>query len=182
LRSRTTSNAGTPSAPPEDPQSAANLLRTAVTTGFYTIVAELLRAGGWDPSELAAALNLARSRNRDDIADLILDHTTHSPAEGLSRRTQRCLTAAGIPLDKQAVLQALRTGALSWGTPCYGKKTHLDVCAWLDISQFLYMANCHLSSDWQFKQSVAVALPSVILKAGGLRGWAARFLPGRVAG
>jgi len=46
----------------------------------------------------------------------------------------------------------------------------------------LYMANCHLSSDWQFKQSVAVALPAVILKAGGLRGWAARFLPGRVAG
>src|ERR1035437_1347437 len=44
------------------------------------------------------------------------------------------------------------------------------------------MANCHLSSDWQFKQSVAVALPAVILKAGGLRGWAARFLPGRVAG
>jgi hypothetical protein len=46
----------------------------------------------------------------------------------------------------------------------------------------LYMANCPLSSDWQFKQSVAVALPAVILKAGGLRGWAARFLPGRVAG
>src|ERR1039457_1696001 len=46
----------------------------------------------------------------------------------------------------------------------------------------LYMANCHLSSDWQFKQSVAVALPAVILKAGRLRGWAARFLPGRVAG
>ena len=46
----------------------------------------------------------------------------------------------------------------------------------------LYMANCHSSGDWQFKQSVAVALPAVILKAGGLRGWAARFLPGRVAG
>ena len=45
----------------------------------------------------------------------------------------------------------------------------------------LYMANCHLSSDWQFKQSVAVALPAVILKAGWLSGWAARFLPGRVA-
>ena len=51
-----------------------------------------------------------------------------------------------------------------------------------DDYQNLYMANCHLSSDWQFKQSVAVALPAVILKAGGLRGWAARFLPGRVAG
>ena len=32
----------------------------------------------------------------------------------------------------------------------------------------LYMANCHLSSDWQFKQSAAVALPVVILKAGGI--------------
>jgi hypothetical protein len=50
------------------------------------------------------------------------------------------------------------------------------------ILKHLYMANCHLSSDWQFKQSVAVALPAVILKAGGLRGWVARFLPGRVAG
>ena len=51
-----------------------------------------------------------------------------------------------------------------------------------ELESMLYMANCHLSSDWQFKQSVAVALPAVILKAGGLRGWAARFLPGRVAG
>src|ERR1035437_2386933 len=34
-----------------------------------------------------------------------------------------------------------------------------------DLPSILYMANCHLSSDWQFKQSVAVALPAVILKA-----------------
>ena len=45
----------------------------------------------------------------------------------------------------------------------------------------LFMANCHSSGDWQFKQSVAVALPTVILKAGWLRCWAARFLPGCVA-
>jgi hypothetical protein len=45
-----------------------------------------------------------------------------------------------------------------------------------------YMANCHSSSDWQFKESAAMALPTVILKAGWLRCWAARFLPGRVAG
>lgn len=108
-----------------------------MTTGFHSIVSELLHAGGWSPAELAEALDQARSRNRDDIAGLILDHTTQSPAEGLSRRTQRCLTAAGIPLDKQAVLHALRTGALTWGTPCYGRKTHLDVCAWLGISQYL---------------------------------------------
>jgi hypothetical protein len=45
----------------------------------------------------------------------------------------------------------------------------------------LYMANCHSSGDWQFKQSVAMAMPTVILKASWLRCWAARFLPGRVA-
>ena len=45
----------------------------------------------------------------------------------------------------------------------------------------VYMANWHSSGDWQFKQSVAMALPTVILKAGWLRCWAARFLPGCVA-
>ena len=49
-------------------------------------------------------------------------------------------------------------------------------------SRHLCMANCHSSGDWQFKQPVAMALPTVILKAGWLRCWAARFLPGRVAG
>jgi hypothetical protein len=58
---------------------------------------------------------------------------------------------------------------------------HLYGGSYSDDDLRLYMANCHLSSDWQFKQSVAVALPAVILKAGGLRGWAARFLPGCVA-
>jgi hypothetical protein len=46
----------------------------------------------------------------------------------------------------------------------------------------LYMANGHSSGDWQFEQSVAMALPTVILKAGWLKCGAARFLPGRVAG
>ena len=127
---------GNPIRPPEDPQSAANLLRTAVHTGFYTIVAELLRAGGWEPSELAAAQDLARSRNRNDLADLILHHTTQSPGEGLPKRAGRCLTAAGIALDRQAVLHALRTGALSWRTPCYGKYAHRDVCLWLGVDPF----------------------------------------------
>ena len=129
--------AGAPTRPPEDVGGTPNLLRVAVTTGFHNIVAELLHAGGWSPAELAEALDETRSRNRDDIADLILEYTTPSPADGPSRRTQRCLAAAGIPLDKQAVLHALRTGVLTWGTPCYGRKTHLDVCAWLGISQFL---------------------------------------------
>jgi hypothetical protein len=37
----------------------------------------------------------------------------------------------------------------------------------------LSMANWHSSGDWQFKQPVAMALPTVILKAGWLRCWAA---------
>ena len=49
------------------------------------------------------------------------------------------------------------------------------------VTDPLYMANCHSSGDWQFKQSVAMALPTVILKAGWLRCWAARYLPGCVA-
>ena len=63
------------------------------------------------------------------------------------------------------------------------KAVHVGAEAWdAFVYRSLYMANCHLSRDGQFKQSVAVALPAVILEAGGLRGWAARFLPGRVAG
>jgi len=46
----------------------------------------------------------------------------------------------------------------------------------------LYMANCHSSGDWQFRQPVAMALPTVILQAGCLRGCTSRFLSGRVAG
>jgi hypothetical protein len=118
---------------PENPQSAAGLLQTAVTTGFYSIVDELLHAGGWSPTELANALDLAGSRGRDDIADLILHYTSQPPGEGLPRRVRNCLTAAGIPLDKQAVLEAFRTGALSWRTPLYGKYTHRDVCHWLGV-------------------------------------------------
>src|ERR1035441_10208928 len=111
------------------------LPRPAITSGFHSIVAELLHAGGWSPTELTASLDLARSRNCDDIADLILDYTTQSPADGLSQRTQRCLTAAGIPLDKQVVLHALRTGALTWATPCYGRKP-TSTCApgWTSVN------------------------------------------------
>ena len=49
-------------------------------------------------------------------------------------------------------------------------------------SASLYMANCHSSGDWQFKQPVAMALPTVILKAGCLGFWAAGFLIRCVAG
>lgn len=44
------------------------------------------------------------------------------------------------------------------------------------------MANRHSSGDWQLKQPVAMALPTVILKAGCLRNWAFGFLSGHVAG
>ena len=55
------------------------------------------------------------------------------------------------------------------------------VLGWGYSPKNLYMANWHSSGDWQFKQSVAMALPTVILKVGWVRCWAARFLPGCVA-
>ncbi|MGD0259471.1 MAG: hypothetical protein ABSD29_06555 [Verrucomicrobiota bacterium] len=121
---------------PDNAERGANVIRTAVTTGFHSIVEELLRAGGWSPTELADALDLARSHKRDDVADLILHYSTQSPSHGLPPRAQRCLAAAGIPIEKQAVLHALRTGALSGRTTLYGKYTHRDVCRWLGIDEF----------------------------------------------
>ena len=50
------------------------------------------------------------------------------------------------------------------------------------VGSWLYTADCHSSSDWQFKQTAAVSLPAVILKAGWLGCWAACFLPWRVVG
>jgi hypothetical protein len=41
----------------------------------------------------------------------------------------------------------------------------------------LFMANCPSNGDWQFKQPVAMALPTVILKGGWLRSWTAGFFP-----
>jgi hypothetical protein len=38
------------------------------------------------------------------------------------------------------------------------------------------MANCHSSGHWQPEQSMAMALSTVMLKAGRLRCWSARFL------
>ena len=160
---------GNPIRPPQDPQSAANLLRTAVNTGFYTVVAELLRAGGWEPSELAAAQDLARARNRDDIADLILEHTTQSPGEGLPNRAGRCLTAAGIALDRQAVLQALRTGALSWSTPCYGKYTHRDVCLWLGVDELFVMPHYEGGDSAPFPKNGLSYRANGLLRRAGMK-------------
>lgn len=60
--------------PPEDVACGELALRTAISTGFHSIIEELLRAGGWSPKELADALDLARSRKRYDIADLFLKY------------------------------------------------------------------------------------------------------------
>jgi len=65
---------------PDNAERGANVIQTAVTTGFHSIVEELLRAGGWSPTELADALDLARSHKRDDVADLILHYSTQSPS------------------------------------------------------------------------------------------------------
>jgi hypothetical protein len=54
---------------------------------------------------------------------------------GLSRRTNRCLLNAGIPINKKAVIRALKTGKLypyRW-PPNYGKHTHVEACRWVGI-------------------------------------------------
>lgn len=53
----------------------------------------------------------------------------------LSRRTNRCLASAGIPIDQKFVIRALKTGKLypfHW-PPNYGKKTHEEVCRWAGV-------------------------------------------------
>jgi hypothetical protein len=122
---------------PDNAGLGENVLRIAVTTGFHSIVEELLRAGGWSPIELADALDQARCRKREDIADLIQQYSTHPNTDALPTRVKRCLSAAGIPIEKQAVLHALRTGVLSWRTTLYGKYTHRDLCRWLGIDESL---------------------------------------------
>ncbi len=55
----------------------------------------------------------------------------------LSNRTIHCLTTAGIPIDKEAVRQALKSGVL-YPHRCprnYGTKTHAEVCRWVGVDQ-----------------------------------------------
>jgi len=56
---------------------------------------------------------------------------------GLSVRANRCLSTAGIPVEKKAILHALKTGALYpyRQPPLYGKKTHQEVCRWAGLSE-----------------------------------------------
>ncbi len=51
---------------------------------------------------------------------------------GLSRRTNRCLALAGIPINKPVIIRALKSGKLypfHW-PPNYGQFTHFEVCDW----------------------------------------------------
>lgn len=52
-------------------KSDSVVLRTAVETGFHSMVEELLRAGGWSPKDLTDALALARDIRQFDIAALL---------------------------------------------------------------------------------------------------------------
>jgi hypothetical protein len=63
--------------------------------------------------------------------------TSSLPPNGLSRRTIRCLLKAGIPINKQGIIRALKTGRIypfHW-PPNYGKYTHVDVCRWAGIDE-----------------------------------------------
>src|ERR1035441_1367207 len=53
----------------------------------------------------------------------------------LPRRIISLLTKAGIPIEKEAVIHALKTGKLyvyHWPAN-YGKYTHRDVCQWAGV-------------------------------------------------
>jgi hypothetical protein len=52
----------------------SSVLSSAIETGFHSLVEELLRAGGWSPAELAAALETAQSTRRFEIAALLEEH------------------------------------------------------------------------------------------------------------
>jgi hypothetical protein len=60
-----------------------------------------------------------------------------NPLNGLSVRTNRCLSIAGIPVEKEAVLHALKTGALYpfFRPILYGKITHEEVCRWVGLDK-----------------------------------------------
>ena len=56
-------------------------------------------------------------------------------ATGLSKRTNNLLTKAGVTIEKQAIVHALKTGKLQvyhW-PPNYGRYTHREVCQWAGV-------------------------------------------------
>ncbi|HZI32328.1 MAG TPA: hypothetical protein VFF11_08290 [Candidatus Binatia bacterium] len=58
-------------------------------------------------------------------------------SNGLTRRTTNCLTKAGIPIEKKAIIKALQNGTLypHLSPRNYGKYTHREVCRWAGISK-----------------------------------------------
>jgi len=54
---------------------------------------------------------------------------------GLTRKTVNCLIKAGIPIEKNAILKALKSGKLyPHRIPRnYGKYTHREICRWVGI-------------------------------------------------
>jgi hypothetical protein len=77
-------------------------LDAAVTSGFHSMVEELLRAGGWSASVLSGCLDQVRSRKRHDIADLLMNHG----ARGKQRDFQTCCAE----LDLSMMERHLRAG------------------------------------------------------------------------
>jgi hypothetical protein len=82
---------------PEVVNGASIALEAAVTSGFHSMVEELLRAEGWSTSVLAECLDQARSRKRYDIADLLLNHG----AQGKQRDFQTCCTELDLSMMKR---------------------------------------------------------------------------------
>ena len=56
-------------------------------------------------------------------------------ANGLTRRTANCLTKAGFPIDRVAIVTALLDGTLypHRNPRLYGRTTHREVCRWVGI-------------------------------------------------
>src|SRR5207249_1747917 len=52
-------------------------------------------------------------------------------------RAKRCISTAGIRVEKEAVVHALKTGALYpfFRPTLYGKKTHQEVCRWAGLDE-----------------------------------------------
>lgn len=56
---------------------------------------------------------------------------------GLTRKTANCLTKAGIPIEKKAIIKALKNGTLypHRNPRNYGKYTHREICRWAGIDE-----------------------------------------------
>lgn len=56
-------------------------------------------------------------------------------ANGLSVRANRCLSTAGVPAEKEAVIEAIKAGVLYpfFRPTLYGKKTHQEICRWIGV-------------------------------------------------